>query len=72
MEEIGMVEDYQQAISLANIGGIRDTHGLHSNLGLKNCPQRWMCNWELEKRDVKFNKSEPSFAALNKALSFDR
>uniref|UniRef100_A0A251V8E8 HAUS augmin-like complex subunit 4 n=1 Tax=Helianthus annuus TaxID=4232 RepID=A0A251V8E8_HELAN len=38
-EAIGMVEDYQQAVSVANIGGIRDTQGLHSNLGLKNSPQ---------------------------------
>ncbi|KAI3755872.1 hypothetical protein L1987_55681 [Smallanthus sonchifolius] len=38
-EAIGMVEDYQQAVSVANLGGIRDTQGLHSNLGLKNSPQ---------------------------------
>lgn len=38
-EAIGMVEDYQQAVSVANLGGIRDTHGPHSNLGLKNSPQ---------------------------------
>ncbi|KAL4580180.1 hypothetical protein LXL04_016362 [Taraxacum kok-saghyz] len=38
-EAIGMVEDYQQAISVANLGGIRDTQGSHSNLGLKNSPQ---------------------------------
>ncbi|KVH96990.1 hypothetical protein Ccrd_000912 [Cynara cardunculus var. scolymus] len=38
-EAIGMVEDYQQAVLVANLGGIRDTHGLHSSLGLKNSPQ---------------------------------
>ncbi|GJZ30441.1 augmin subunit 4, partial [Tanacetum coccineum] len=38
-EAIGMVEDYQQAVSVANLGGIRDTQGFHSNLGLKNSPQ---------------------------------
>ncbi|KVI02285.1 hypothetical protein Ccrd_019432 [Cynara cardunculus var. scolymus] len=38
-EAIGMVEDYQQAVSVANLGGIRDVHGLHSNLGLKSSPQ---------------------------------
>ncbi|KAJ0481722.1 putative HAUS augmin-like complex subunit 4 [Helianthus annuus] len=34
-----MVEDYQQAVSVANLGGIRDRPGLHSNLSLKNSPQ---------------------------------
>lgn len=34
-----MVEDYQQAISVANLGGIRDVQGLYSQLGLKNPPQ---------------------------------
>ncbi|KAK1418036.1 hypothetical protein QVD17_27173 [Tagetes erecta] len=38
-EAIGMVEDYQQAVSVANLGGIRDKPGLHANLGLKNSPQ---------------------------------
>ncbi|KAI3708521.1 hypothetical protein L2E82_37722 [Cichorium intybus] len=38
-EAIGMVEDYQQAVSVANLGGIRDTQGSHTNLGLKNSPQ---------------------------------
>ncbi|KAM0070781.1 putative HAUS augmin-like complex subunit 4 [Helianthus debilis subsp. tardiflorus] len=38
-EAIGMVEDYQQAVSVANLGGIRDRPGLHSNLSLKNSPQ---------------------------------
>nr|GEU75531.1 augmin subunit 4 [Tanacetum cinerariifolium] len=38
-EAIGMVEDYQQAVSVANLGGIRDTQGFHSNIGLKNSPQ---------------------------------
>lgn len=34
-----MVEDYQQAISVANLGGMRDVQGLYSQLGLKNPPQ---------------------------------
>ncbi|KAK9074217.1 hypothetical protein SSX86_006814 [Deinandra increscens subsp. villosa] len=38
-EAIGMVEDYQQAVSVANLGGIRDKPGQHSNLGLMNSPQ---------------------------------
>ncbi|XP_071730219.1 AUGMIN subunit 4 isoform X2 [Rutidosis leptorrhynchoides] len=38
-EAIGMVEDYQQAVSVANLGGIRDMQGLNTNLGLKNSPQ---------------------------------
>lgn len=38
-EAIGMVEDYQQAVSVANLGGIRDTQGLHSNPSLKNSSQ---------------------------------
>ncbi|XP_028760332.1 AUGMIN subunit 4-like [Neltuma alba] len=38
-EAIAMVEEYQQAISVANLGGIRDTAGLYPQLGLKNSPQ---------------------------------
>ena len=34
-----MVEEYQQAVSVANFGGIRDVQGLYSQLGLKNPPQ---------------------------------
>ncbi|KAL7186551.1 hypothetical protein ACSBR2_028311 [Camellia fascicularis] len=34
-----MVEDYQQAVSLASLGGIRDLQGLYPQLGLKNSPQ---------------------------------
>lgn len=34
-----MVEEYQQAISVANHGGIRDVQGLYPQLGLKNSPQ---------------------------------
>lgn len=34
-----MVEEYQQAISVANLGGIRDVQGLYPQLGLKNSPQ---------------------------------
>ncbi|KAL7186552.1 hypothetical protein ACSBR2_028311 [Camellia fascicularis] len=38
-EAIAMVEDYQQAVSLASLGGIRDLQGLYPQLGLKNSPQ---------------------------------
>ncbi|GLU23666.1 hypothetical protein SLE2022_396550 [Rubroshorea leprosula] len=38
-EAIAMVEDYQQAVSVANLGGIRDVQGLYPQLGLKNSPQ---------------------------------
>ncbi|CAI9787817.1 unnamed protein product [Fraxinus pennsylvanica] len=39
IEAIAMVEEYQQAISVANLGGIRDVQGLYPHLGLKNSPQ---------------------------------
>ncbi|KAL3352567.1 hypothetical protein AABB24_020520 [Solanum stoloniferum] len=39
IEATAMVEDYQQAISVANLGGMRDVQGLYSQLGLKNPPQ---------------------------------
>ncbi|KAK4373919.1 hypothetical protein RND71_004596 [Anisodus tanguticus] len=39
IEATAMVEDYQQALSVANHGGIRDVQGLYSQLGLKNPPQ---------------------------------
>lgn len=38
-EAIAMVEEYQQAISVGNLGGIRDASGLYPQLGLKNSPQ---------------------------------
>ncbi|XP_030518821.1 AUGMIN subunit 4 [Rhodamnia argentea] len=38
-EAIAMVEEYQQAVSMANLGGIRDLQGLYPQLGLKNSPQ---------------------------------
>ncbi|AAG27875.1 unknown protein [Arabidopsis thaliana] len=38
-EAVAMVEEYQQAISVANHGGIRDVQGLYPQLGLKNSPQ---------------------------------
>ncbi|XVF70703.1 hypothetical protein PTKIN_Ptkin11bG0183800 [Pterospermum kingtungense] len=38
-EAIAMVEEYQQAVSVANLGGIRDPQGLYPQLGLKNSPQ---------------------------------
>ncbi|KAK6946916.1 HAUS augmin-like complex subunit 4 [Dillenia turbinata] len=38
-EAIGMVEEHQQAVSVANLGGIRDVHGLYPQLGLKNPAQ---------------------------------
>lgn len=34
-----MVEEYQQALSVANHGGTRDVQGLYPQLGLKNSPQ---------------------------------
>ncbi|TXG67593.1 hypothetical protein EZV62_008868 [Acer yangbiense] len=40
-EAIAMVEGYQQAVSIANLGGIRDIQGLFSQLGLKNSPQAY-------------------------------
>ncbi|XP_060209147.1 AUGMIN subunit 4 [Lycium barbarum] len=39
IEATAMVEDYQQALSVANLGGIRDVQGVYSQLGLKNPPQ---------------------------------
>ncbi|KHG12191.1 Macrophage receptor MARCO [Gossypium arboreum] len=38
-EAIAMVEEYQQAVSVANLGGIRDIQGFYPQLGLKNSPQ---------------------------------
>lgn len=38
-EANAMVEEYQQAVSVANLGGIRDVQGLYPQLGLKNPPQ---------------------------------
>lgn len=38
-EAIAVVEEYQQAVSVANLGGIRDLQGLYPQLGLKNSPQ---------------------------------
>ncbi|KAJ4917700.1 Uncharacterized protein Rs2_03250 [Raphanus sativus] len=38
-EAAAMVEEYQQALSVANHGGTRDVHGLYPQLGLKNSPQ---------------------------------
>ncbi|XP_051124770.1 AUGMIN subunit 4 [Andrographis paniculata] len=39
IEAIAMVEEYQQAVSVANLGGIRDVQGLYPQLGLKSLPQ---------------------------------
>ncbi|KAK4439792.1 AUGMIN subunit [Sesamum alatum] len=39
IEAIAMVEEYQQAVSVANLGGIRDVQGLYPQLGLRNSPQ---------------------------------
>ncbi|KAL0306362.1 UNVERIFIED_CONTAM: AUGMIN subunit [Sesamum radiatum] len=36
---MAMVEEYQQAVSVANLGGIRDVQGLYPQLGLRNSPQ---------------------------------
>uniref|UniRef100_A0A6J1CCQ9 AUGMIN subunit 4 n=1 Tax=Momordica charantia TaxID=3673 RepID=A0A6J1CCQ9_MOMCH len=38
-EAIAMVEEYQQAVSMANLGGFRDVQALYPQLGLKNSPQ---------------------------------
>ncbi|KAI3986676.1 hypothetical protein MKX01_014214 [Papaver californicum] len=38
-EANAMIEEYQQAISVGNIGGIRDVLGLYPQLGLKCSPQ---------------------------------
>nr|XP_025627292.1 AUGMIN subunit 4 isoform X1 [Arachis hypogaea] len=38
-EAIAMVEEYQQAISMSSLGGLRDTGGLYPQLGLRNSPQ---------------------------------
>ncbi|CAF2081490.1 hypothetical protein HID58_020820 [Brassica napus] len=38
-EAAAMVEEYQQALSVANHGGSRDVQGLYPQLGLKNSPQ---------------------------------
>lgn len=38
-EAMAMVEEYQQAVSMANLGGIRDVQGLYPQLGLINSPQ---------------------------------
>ncbi|KAL0362831.1 UNVERIFIED_CONTAM: AUGMIN subunit [Sesamum calycinum] len=39
IEAMAMVEEYQQAVSVANLGGIRDVQGLYPQLGLRNSPQ---------------------------------
>lgn len=39
VEAIAMVEEYQQAVSVANLGGIRDVQGLYPQLGLRSSPQ---------------------------------
>ncbi|KAF8409564.1 hypothetical protein HHK36_005642 [Tetracentron sinense] len=38
-EANAMVEEYQQAVSVANLGGIREVRGLYPQLGLKSSPQ---------------------------------
>lgn len=38
-EAVAMVEEYQQAVSVANLGGIRDLQTLFSQLGLRSSPQ---------------------------------
>lgn len=43
-EAIAMVEEYQQAVSVANLGGIRDVQGLYLQSDLKNPPQVSMCH----------------------------
>lgn len=39
IEAIAMVEEYQQAVSVAALGGIRDVQGLYPQLGLRSLPQ---------------------------------
>lgn len=39
IEAVAMVEEYQQAVSGASMGGIRDVQGLYPQLGLMNSPQ---------------------------------
>ncbi|XP_043689962.1 AUGMIN subunit 4 [Telopea speciosissima] len=38
-EAMAMVEEHQQAISVANLGGMRDIQSLYPQLGLKSSPQ---------------------------------
>ncbi|KAL9253280.1 AUGMIN subunit 4-like protein [Drosera capensis] len=38
-EAIAMLEEYQQANAVGNLGGIRDVHGMYPQLGLKSSPQ---------------------------------
>ncbi|KAK9133429.1 hypothetical protein Scep_012957 [Stephania cephalantha] len=38
-EAVGMVEEFQQAILVAKLGGIRDVQSLYPQLGLKSSPQ---------------------------------
>lgn len=38
-EAIAMAEEYQQAVSVATLGGIRDLQSSYTQLGLKNSPQ---------------------------------
>lgn len=40
-----MVEEYQQAVSMANLGGSRDVQGVYQQLGLKNSPQVLFCQF---------------------------
>nr|GMC53223.1 AUGMIN subunit 4 [Ipomoea batatas] len=39
IEAIEMVEEYQQALSAANLGGTQDVQGHYPQLSLKNPPQ---------------------------------
>ncbi|KAK9697134.1 hypothetical protein RND81_08G017000 [Saponaria officinalis] len=38
-EAVAMIDEYQQALSVANLGSLRDLKGLHPQLGLKSSPQ---------------------------------
>ncbi|CAL5341726.1 unnamed protein product [Camellia sinensis] len=51
-EAIAMVEDYQQAVSVASLVGIQDVQGLYPQLGLKNSPQTFQVYEALEHRLV--------------------
>lgn len=38
-EASALVEDYQQALSVANVGGIRDLNAVFTQMGLRSSPQ---------------------------------
>lgn len=38
-EGVALVEEYQHALSVANVGGIRDLNSVFDQLGLRSSPQ---------------------------------